>query len=150
MGQFVADPVACECWGHLLIITLYSTQCRGKLYEIACESWGQGDDTMRQKMSVMASAAAWGLGQWESMEEYVHSVPNNTMVYSLFQSVLHIHHGQFSEAQKVRKKEVGCLIVCVCVYPQTLFKFMPTMYFVKGLHFFAVFSSSSYTPYPPI
>lgn len=68
---------------------------------------------MRQKMSVMASAAAWGLGQWESMEEYVHSVPNNTMVYSLFQSVLHIHHGQFSEAQKVRKKEVGCLIVCI-------------------------------------
>jgi FKBP12-rapamycin complex-associated protein len=77
---------------------------RNKLYEIACESWGQGDDEMRQKMSEMASAAAWGLGQWDHMEEYVHSVPNNTMVYSLFQSVLHIHRGQFAEAQ----------LVCTC------------------------------------
>ena len=75
--------------------------CRNKLYEIACESWGQGDDEMRQKMSEMASAAAWGLGQWENMEEYVRSVPSNTMVYPLFQSVLHIHHGQFTEAQRV-------------------------------------------------
>lgn len=75
--------------------------CRNKLYEIACESWGQGDDEMRQKMSVMASAAAWGLGEWENLEEYVQSMPNNTMVYPFFRSVLHIHHQQFQEAQKV-------------------------------------------------
>ena len=49
------------------------------LYEIACESWGMGDDTTRQKMLVMASAAAWGLGQWDSMEEYIRSIPRNTM-----------------------------------------------------------------------
>lgn len=74
---------------------------RTKLYEIACESWGLGDDEMRHRMSVMVSAAAWGLGQWESMEEYVRSIPQNTMEGSFFQSLMHIHHHQFTSAQKV-------------------------------------------------
>ena len=52
-------------------------------------------------MSVMASAAAWGLGQWESMEEYVSSIPQNTMEGSFYQALLHIHQGQFDAAQKV-------------------------------------------------
>ena len=86
---------------------------KNKLYEIACESWGQGDDEMRQNMSQMASAAAWGLGQWENMEEYVHSVPNNTMVYPLFQSVLHIHRGQFAEAQRVCVYTAMCTGGCI-------------------------------------
>ena len=75
--------------------------CRSKLSEIACESWGLGDDDMRHKMSVMASAAAWGLGQWESMDEYVRSIPKNSMEGSFFQALLHIHHRQFPLAQKV-------------------------------------------------
>ena len=76
--------------------------CRNKLYEIASEAWGQVNDAMRQRMSTMASAAAWGLGHWDSMEDYVHSVPNHTMIYSLLQGVLKIHHGEFAAAQKVR------------------------------------------------
>ncbi|CAI7993434.1 Serine/threonine-protein kinase tor, partial [Geodia barretti] len=71
-----------------------------RLYEMACESWGLGDDTTRQKMSVMASAAAWGLGQWESMEEYVRSIPKHTMEGSFYQALLHIHQKEFDDAQK--------------------------------------------------
>ena len=90
--------------------------CRTKLYEIACESWGMGDDDTRQKMSVMASAAAWGLGQWDSMEEYVRSIPKNTMEGSFYQSLLHIHHRQFTSAQKVSMWGVCvCGWVCGCV-----------------------------------
>lgn len=74
---------------------------RNKLYEIASEAWGQVNDEMRHKMSTMASAAAWGLGQWESMEDYVHSVPRNTMIYPFLQSILKIHHGEFAAAQTV-------------------------------------------------
>ena len=74
---------------------------RTKLYEIACESWGMGDDDTRQSMSVMASAAAWGLGQWDSMEEYVRSIPKNTMEGSFYQALLHIHHCQFTSAQSI-------------------------------------------------
>ena len=61
-----------------------------------------GDDDTRHRMSVMVSAAAWGLGQWESMEEYVRSIPQNTMDGSFFQSLMHIHHRQFTSAQKVQ------------------------------------------------
>ena len=75
---------------------------RSKLYEIAGESWGLGDDITRQRMSVMASAAAWGLGQWEHMEEYTRSIPKGTMEGSLYQSLLFIHNRQFPRAQKVR------------------------------------------------
>ena len=62
-----------------------------------------GDDTTRQKMSVMASAAAWGLGQWDSMEDYVRSIPRQTMEGSFYQALLHIHQRQFDDAQKVRR-----------------------------------------------
>ena len=72
-----------------------------KLYEIACESWGLGDDDTRQKMSVMASAAAWGLGQWESVEEYGKSIPKNTTEGCFYQALMDIHRRQFSGAQKV-------------------------------------------------
>ena len=73
---------------------------------MACESWGLGDDTTRQKMSVMASAAAWGLGQWESMEEYVRSIPKHTMEGSFYQALLHIHQKEFDDAQKVRSEAI--------------------------------------------
>ena len=79
-----------------------------KLYEIACESWGMGDDETRQKMSVMASASAWGLGQWESMEEYCKSIPKNTPIGAFFQALMGIHKRQFSAAQQVR------VWVCMC------------------------------------
>ncbi len=70
--------------------------------ELASENWGTGNDQMRQRMSLMASQAAWGLGDWDNMEEYVHSIPNTgTMFHSFFQSVLHIHRHQFHEAQVV-------------------------------------------------
>ena len=73
-------------------------------------------------MSVMASAAAWGLGHWDNMEEYVRSVPNNTMVYPLFQSALNIHHGRFSVAQKVGVVfEVGSALVRTYVGVVTLY-----------------------------
>lgn len=78
-----------------------STCYRTKLYEIACESWGMGDDDTRHRMSVMVSAAAWGLGQWDSMDEYVRSIPQGTMDGAFFQSLMHIHHRQFTSAQKV-------------------------------------------------
>lgn len=82
---------------------------RVKLCELACDNWGSGNDQMRQKMSLMASKAAWGLGQWDNMEEYVRSIPSTgtTMFYSFFQSVLHIHRRKFPAAQRVSDHKQG-------------------------------------------
>lgn len=82
--------------------TLFSGP-RNKLYEIASESWGMGDDDMRQSMSVIASAAAWGMGRWDSMEDYVRSIPHVSFEGFFYQALLHIHHRQFSASQQVRK-----------------------------------------------
>ena len=71
------------------------------MYEIASESWGLGDDETRQSMSVMASAAAWGMGRWDSMEEYVRSIPSVSFEGYFYQTLLSIHCRQFSAAQVV-------------------------------------------------
>ena len=57
-------------------------------------------------MSVMATAAAWGLGEWESMEEYMRCIPKGTFDESFYQSLLHIHHQRFTLAQEVKFRTV--------------------------------------------
>ena len=63
--------------------------------------WPLGDDDTRQQMSVMATAAAWGLNQWESMEEYVRCIPKDSFDGAFYQSLLNIHNQCFIDAQKV-------------------------------------------------
>ena len=36
-------------------------------------------------MSIVASAAAWGLGEWNRMKEYAGSIPKGTMDCSFYQ-----------------------------------------------------------------
>eukprot|EP00731_Ephydatia_muelleri_P035833 Em0166g3a len=40
----------------------------------ASRGLGAVDDETRQKMSIVASAAAWGLGEWNRMKEYAGTV----------------------------------------------------------------------------
>ena len=70
---------------------------------------------MRQRMSVMVSAAAWGLGQWESMEGYVGSIPKDTMDGAFYQALMHIHHRQIPSAQKVSLSLHLPVHVCISV-----------------------------------
>ena len=39
----------------------------------------------------MAAAAAWGLGQWSAMEEYVNFIPKESQDGAFFRFVLGIH-----------------------------------------------------------
>lgn len=71
------------------------------MYDLASEAWAISNDATRHKMSVMATAAAWGLGQWESMEEYVRCIPKGSFDEPFYQALLHIHHQNFSMAQNV-------------------------------------------------
>ena len=74
------------------------------LYQLAEDSWGAVDDDTRQKMSVMASAAAWGLGEWDRMKEYAGSIPKGTMDCSFYHALLNIHDGRFDQAQEVHEQ----------------------------------------------
>ena len=50
----------------------------------------------------MATAAAWGLGHWSTMEEYVRCIPKGSFDDPFYQALLHIHNQKFSMAQNVR------------------------------------------------
>ncbi|XP_074653906.1 serine/threonine-protein kinase mTOR-like [Tubulanus polymorphus] len=72
----------------------------GQLHELACEKWPVVSDESRQKMARMAASAAWGLGQWDSMEEYTCLIPRDTHDGAFYRAVLNIHMQQYELAQQ--------------------------------------------------
>lgn len=72
-----------------------------ELQKVAHAHWSQVGDVGRERMSRMASAASWGLEQWESMERYVSCIPKDTMDGSFYRAVLAIHTRQFTLAQQL-------------------------------------------------
>lgn len=51
-------------------------------------------------MSRMAAAAAWGLGKWDAMEQYVSCIPQDSQDGAFFRAVLAVHREQFAIAQQ--------------------------------------------------
>ena len=80
--------------------------CRGQLHEVAAKHWNHFKDDGRQKMSRLAAAAAWGLGQWDAMEQYVNCIPRDTQDGAFYRAVLAVHRGQYPVAQQVTVQAV--------------------------------------------
>ncbi|CAH1240669.1 MTOR [Branchiostoma lanceolatum] len=72
----------------------------GQLYQTSCEKWPMVSDDTRQSMARMAAAAAWGLAQWESMEEYACMIPRDTYDGAFYRAVLALHQDHFPLAQQ--------------------------------------------------
>lgn len=70
------------------------------LQKVAKEEWQRAESTFKQKMARMASAAAWALRDWESMEEYSCMIPRDTYDGAFYRSVLALHMDQFQLAQQ--------------------------------------------------
>lgn len=85
MGQMRCLEVLGE-WAHL--------------YQLASETWPKAIEIHRQKMAPMAAAAAWGLGHWDSMEEYTLVIPRDSTDGAFYQGVLAVHRSQFHLAQQ--------------------------------------------------
>ncbi|XP_014662370.1 PREDICTED: serine/threonine-protein kinase mTOR-like [Priapulus caudatus] len=84
----------CRTGGWPLIIVI--KEARTTLFK---ESDVVNDD-VRQGMARMAAAAAWGLNQWESMEEYTCLIPRDTQDGAFYRAVLSMHNDQFPLAQQ--------------------------------------------------
>ena len=69
-----------------------------QLYKVASAEWEKSSVETQAKMARMASAAAWGLQNWNDMRKYSSALPKNGIDYAFHQAVLAIHDENYSEA----------------------------------------------------
>ncbi|KAG0345157.1 phosphatidylinositol kinase- protein kinase tor1 [Podila humilis] len=69
------------------------------LSSLAQAKWGTSPQPIRRKMASFAAAAAWGLGQWELLDDYISVMPNNSD-RAFFKAILALHRNQFPQAEE--------------------------------------------------
>jgi FKBP12-rapamycin complex-associated protein len=91
------DPNAFE-------ITMGKMRCLHALGEwdllsnLAQEKWSLASIDHKRHIAPLAATAAWGLGQWELMDNYLEAMKLQSADRSFFGAVLALHQNQFPEA----------------------------------------------------
>ncbi|KAI9816376.1 MAG: phosphatidylinositol kinase- protein kinase tor1 [Phylliscum demangeonii] len=87
-----------------LDITMGKMRCLHALGEwdllstVAQEKWTDASADHRRALAPLAAAAAWGLGQWELMENYLTVMKPLSTDRSFFAAILALHRDQFEDA----------------------------------------------------
>lgn len=68
------------------------------LSNIAQDQWMGAGSEHRKAIAPLAAAAAWGMGQWELMDNYLSVMKPHSPDRSFFGAILSIHRNQFEEA----------------------------------------------------
>lgn len=63
--------------------------------------WDALESEGKSRAGRVAAVAAWGLKDWESMQEYVKCIPEDTQDGSFYRAVLSVHYGDFEKAQRL-------------------------------------------------
>ncbi|XP_046866806.1 serine/threonine-protein kinase Tor [Drosophila willistoni] len=63
--------------------------------------WDTFGSEARARASPLAAVAAWGLQDWEAMQEYVRCIPVDTQDGSYYRAVLAVHHDDYETAQRL-------------------------------------------------
>lgn len=61
-------------------------------------TWQNSAPEVQRMIAPLATAAAWGLGKWDSMDNYLSSLKRNSPDRSFFGAILALHRNQFREA----------------------------------------------------
>ncbi|KAL2355347.1 TOR1 phosphatidylinositol 3-kinase [Cryomyces antarcticus] len=69
------------------------------LSTLAQDKWMQTTPENRRLIAPLAAAAAWGLGQWELMDNYLSVMRPQSPDRSFFGAILSLHRNQFDDAQ---------------------------------------------------
>ncbi|KAI9736363.1 MAG: phosphatidylinositol kinase- protein kinase tor1 [Cirrosporium novae-zelandiae] len=87
------------------------------LSNLAQDKWNQESVENRRLIAPLAAAAAWGLGQWELMDNYLSVMKENTADRSFFGAIVALNRNQFEEAsmhieqaRTVLNKELSALL----------------------------------------
>lgn len=71
------------------------------LGEVSKQQWEKMSNDGRSRAGRLGAVAAWGLQDWEQMQEYVRCIPEDTQDGSFYRAVLAVHHGDFETAQRL-------------------------------------------------
>lgn len=87
------------------------------LANLAGHHWSNSAPEIQRRIAPLATAAAWGLGKWDSMDTYLQSMKRYAPDRSFFGAILALHRNQFREAaaciQQTREgldTELGALV----------------------------------------
>ncbi|XP_004346781.2 TOR pathway phosphatidylinositol 3-kinase TorA [Capsaspora owczarzaki ATCC 30864] len=69
-----------------------------ELHRLCQDKWQTADEGSRRALSSMAANAAWGLGRWESMDDYLVVMPRESPDAAFFAAVLALHRNNFPSA----------------------------------------------------
>ncbi|KAL2759917.1 hypothetical protein ACRALDRAFT_1038929 [Sodiomyces alcalophilus JCM 7366] len=68
------------------------------LANLASDTWSNSSPEVQRLIAPLATAAAWGLGKWESMDHYLQSMKRHSTDRSFFGAILALHRNHFREA----------------------------------------------------
>lgn len=91
---------------HSFDITMGKMRCLHALGEwdhlsqLAQDKWRHAGRDVQRLIAPLAAAAAWGLGQWELMDEYIMVMKEHSPDRSFFGAILSLHRNQFEDAAK--------------------------------------------------
>ncbi|RKF83441.1 Serine/threonine-protein kinase tor2 [Golovinomyces cichoracearum] len=74
------------------------------LSALAQDKWHISSLDIKRAVAPLATAAAWGLGQWDLMDDYLGVMKANTPDRSFFGAILALHRNQYREAAMFIKK----------------------------------------------
>ncbi|KAK9241824.1 armadillo-type protein [Lipomyces tetrasporus] len=87
-----------------LDITMGKMRCLHALGEwdllsrLAHEKWINSNNEIRRSIAPLAAAAAWGLGQWDRMAQYINVMKVESPDRSFFHAILSLHRNHFEDA----------------------------------------------------
>ncbi|KAI1406854.1 FAT-domain-containing protein [Hypoxylon sp. FL1857] len=68
------------------------------LASLTSNTWANSAPEIQRRIAPLATAAAWGLGKWDSMDNYLQSMKRLSPDRSFFGAILALHRNQFIEA----------------------------------------------------
>eukprot|EP01132_Coremiostelium_polycephalum_P005602 gene5602-6970_t len=70
-----------------------------RLSQLSSETWKTASEATRASIAPLASAAAWNLSSWESMDEYVKALNQDSVEGSFYRAILEVHKDNYPAAQ---------------------------------------------------
>ena len=70
------------------------------LADLVQQKWNNADSDDRRHMAPLAAAAAWSLGQWDTMDDYISAMRSDSSERSFYRAILHTHRSQRTSANK--------------------------------------------------